>query len=453
MTHPPSLKRRVLTLALAGMALIWVGTVIVTYFDAREELNEVLDAHLTQAAALLIAQTAHDIEEIEIEHARPLHKYSQRVAFQIWEAGQLRLHSANAPATPLASREQGFSDSTVEGQRWRVFSSRDASGKVLIHVAELAEVRDKLAREVAKNLLYPLLVALPLFAILLWLAVGRGLRPLASLTREVASREPDNLAPLPVGAAPAEVLPLIDRLNRLFERIAASIQNERRFTADAAHELRTPVAAIKAQAQVARGAQDTTERTHALDSVILGCDRAAHLIEQLLTLARLDSLQKSALESCELQTLAVEVIAEMTPLARQKNVQLELAEGETATVQALPGLLRILLRNLIDNAVRYSPAGTQVQVRVDRENSQPRISVSDNGPGIPVEERDKVPERFYRPLGTGEQGSGLGLSIVQRIAAIHGATLQLAAGEAGRGLRVTLLFPSGDTSSEHRRLE
>lgn len=438
----PSLKRRVLTLALAGMALVWVGTVIVTYFDAREELNEVLDAHLTQAAALLIAQTTGEFEEIETEHALPLHKYSRRVAFQIWEHGQLRLHSANAPQTPLASREQGFSDSNIAGQRWRVFSSLDASGKLLIHVAEQAEVRDKLAREVAKNLLYPLLIALPLFAILLWLAVSRGLRPLASLTREVALREPDNLAPLPSGAAPAEVLPLIDRLNRLFERIAASMQNERRFTADAAHELRTPVAAIKAQAQVARGAQDATERIHALDSVILGCDRTAHLIEQLLTLARLDALQKSALESCELQTLAVEVIAEMTPLARQKNVQLELAEGEAATVQALPGLLRILLRNLIDNAVRYSPAGTQVQVRVDREHGRPRITVSDNGPGIPDEERDKVLERFYRPLGTGEQGSGLGLSIVQRIAVIHGAPLQLAGGETGRGLRVTIVFPA-----------
>ena len=441
MTNHPSLKRRVLTLALAGMALVWVGTVIVTYFDAREELNEILDAHLTQAAALLIAQTTGEFEEIETEHALPLHKYSRRVAFQIWEHGQLRLHSVNAPQTPLTNREQGFSDSNIEGQRWRVFSSREASGKLLIHVAEQAEVRDQLAREVAKNLLYPLLIALPLFAILLWLAVSRGLRPLASLTREVALRKPDNLAPLPVGAAPAEVLPLIDRLNHLFERIAASIQNERRFTADAAHELRTPVAAIKAQAQVARGAQDTTARMHALDSVILGCDRAAHLIEQLLTLARLDSLQKFALESCELQTLAVEVIAEMTPLARQKNVQLDLAEGEAATVQALPGLLRILLRNLIDNAVRYTPAGTQIQVRVDHADGLPRITVSDNGPGIPDEERDKVLERFYRPLGTGEQGSGLGLSIVQRIAAIHGATLQLAAGEAGRGLRVSIVFP------------
>lgn len=423
------------------MALVWVGTVIVTYFDAREELNEVLDAHLAQAAALLIAQTAHDIEEIETEHAPQLHKYARRVAFQVWEHEQLRLHSINAPQTPLASREQGFSDSNIAGQRWRVFSSRDASGKLLIHVAEQAEVRDKLAREVAKNLLYPLLIALPLFAILLWLAVSRGLRPLASLTREVALREPENLAPLPIGAAPAEVLPLIDRLNHLFERIAASMQNERRFTADAAHELRTPVAAIKAQAQVARGAQDVTERIHALDSVILGCDRAAHLIEQLLTLARLDSLQKSALESCELQTLAAEVIAEMTPLARQKSVQLALAEGEATTVQALPGLLRILLRNLIDNAVRYTPAGTLVQARVDRESGQPHITVSDNGPGIPEEERDKVLERFYRPLGTGEQGSGLGLSIVQRIAAIHGAKLQLASGEAGRGLRVMIVFP------------
>ena len=442
MSRHASLKQRLLILALLGVTVVWIGTAVITYQDARRELNEVLDGHLAQAAALLIAQTSYDLEEVETEHVPLLHKYARQVAFQIWEGGKfLRLHSANAPQQPLASAEQGFSDSRIEDTGWRVFSTWDNSGKFLIHVAERASVRDELARKVAKNLLYPLLIALPLLALLLWIAISRGLHPLVSLTREVAQREPDNLAPLDSGAAPAEVLPLIDRLNRLFQRIAASMENERRFTADAAHELRTPIAAIKAQAQVARGAQEDTARLHALNNVIVGCDRAAHLIEQLLTLAHLDAAPASVRELCALRAIAAEALVEVVPLSESKGVHLELSDGAELSVPGYPGLLRILLRNLIDNAVRYSLPGTVVQVSVLQERGQTCIRVSDNGSGIPEAERDKVLERFYRPLGTGERGSGLGLSIVKRIAEIHGASLQLAPPQAGRGLSVTLHFP------------
>ncbi|HEX5337692.1 MAG TPA: ATP-binding protein [Gallionella sp.] len=436
-----SLKQRLLALALSMVVVVWIGATAFTYFDARDEFDEILDAHLAQSAALLVVQSSQDFDELETEHAPLLHKYSRRVAFQVWEEGRvLRLHSANAPAQALADREEGFSDSVIEGKRWRVFSTWDDARKNLIHVAERTEVRDELARDIAGNLLTPLLFSLPLLALLLWVAVGRGLRPLVKLTGEVERREPDNLAPLDAEAVPREVAPLIERLNRLFVRIDASLQKERRFTADAAHELRTPVAGIKAQAQVARAASNDAERTHALDNAILGCDRAAHLIDQLLTLARIDTLGEEATEACRLRELAAEVIAAIAPTALGQGVRLELTEGEEVAVRGNPVLLRILLRNLIDNAVRHTQSGTSVQIAVANELGAASLSVSDNGPGIPEAERAKVAERFYRPLGTRASGSGLGLSIVKRIAEIHAATLQIAPLSDGQGLRVLVHF-------------
>ncbi|MDD5393958.1 MAG: ATP-binding protein [Thiothrix sp.] len=435
-----SLKQRLLLLVLGVVVLVWGGAAAFTYYDAQHELNEVLDAHLAQASTLLVAQSAHELDDDEGEHAPLLHKYSRRVAFQIWEGGdELKLHSANAPSVPLGGKEQGFSDTVIEGQQWRVFSTWDRSGELLIHVAELTDMRGELAREITSNLLLPLLLALPLLAVLLWWVVAASLRPLVSLTQAVASRQPDNLAPLNV-TAPREVMPLIERLNHLFARTGKLIENERRFTADAAHELRTPIAGIKAQVQVAQGASDAAGRNHALDNAIQGCNRATHLIGQLLTLARLESADTANLQPCPLRTLAAGVIAEIVPQALEAGIRLELLDGEEITVQGLPALLQVMLRNLLDNAVRYTPAGTLVQVDITRIQGKPCIRISDNGAGLPAEELAKITQRFYRPLGTSASGSGLGLSIVQRIAEIHQATVQVGAGSDGQGLGVTVTF-------------
>ncbi len=436
-----SLKRTLLVLALTTVIAVWIGAAVFTYFDAREEFGEILDAHLAQSATLLSVQTSHELNEIETEHTPMLHKYSLRVAFQVWEDGRiLRLHSANAPEQPFAGQQEGFSDALINGHRWRVFTTWDDSAVNLIHVAESTREREELSRDIAKNLLKPLWFSLPLLALLLWFAVSRSLLPLARLTGEVEQRAPDNLASLDASSAPREVAPLIDRLNKLFVRIDTSLQKERRFTADAAHELRTPVAGIKAQAQVARGATNEAERLHALDNAILGCDRAAHLIDQLLTLARIDTLDETGTEPCLLGNIASEVIATIAPTALSQNVRLELLEGEEVSVRGNAVLLRILLRNLIDNAVRHTRAGTMVQIRCRLEHGLPMLSVCDNGPGIPEAELERVSERFYRPAGTSASGSGLGLSIVKRIADIHSASLQLAAAEGGTGLTVTVVF-------------
>lgn len=440
--HPYSLKRRLLVTLLASIALAWFATAVFSYFDAQHELDELLDAHLAQSASLLVAQMGHELEEIDVEHAPQLHKRGRAVVFQIWERGtRLRMRSTGAPAGRLSRRDEGFSDAVIAGKRWRVFSGWDNQRRYLVQVGERYEARHEIAASIAKNLLLPLLFALPALGLLVWFNVARGLKPLASLGRQVAQREPRNLAALETGGAPVEVMPLVASLNRLFGRVTGLMENERRFTADASHELRTPLAALRTQAQVARAATDDVARRHALDNVIAGCDRAAHLVEQLLTLARLEPEQlRDEKNRCDLHALASAAIAEVAPMAVSRNVEIELAEGRAVDIQGYAGLIAIALRNLIDNAVRYSPAGGTVRVETASSKGAATLTVTDDGPGIAPEDRNKVGERFYRILGSDETGSGLGLSIVKRIAELHGATVSLSEGDGGKGLRVTVTF-------------
>ncbi len=437
-----SLKARLLALALAATAAVWIGTLVVTWVDARHEIDELLDAHLAQAAALLIAQLGSEPEEIDTEHVPLLHREARKVAFQVWQDGTaLRLHSANAPQTPLGTKREGFSDRDVDGRRWRVFSAWDTQHRYLVHVGEDARGRRAIAQAVVAGMLRPLFVALPLLGLLLWIAIGRGLRPLQRLTGEVARRDPANLAPIPGAQAPREVAPLIDQLNRLFARIAESFERERRFTADAAHELRTPVAAIKAQAQVAQLAASDAARRHALGQVLAGAERIGRLVDQLLTLARLEAVDRGKLQRADLRVLALQTVAELAPSALARGVTVELAAGESVEAPLLPELIQVLLRNLVDNAVRHGGPGTCVTVSVAAAPAEVLLVVADTGPGIPPDQREAVFERFRRLADAGEGGSGLGLSIVQRIAELHGGRVELEDGPAGKGLEVRVHLP------------
>ncbi len=438
-----SLKQRLLFLVLSTVCLVWLAAAAFTYWDAKQELEQVLDAHLAQASTLLIAQSTEELDDLEEEKAPLLHKYSRRVAFQIWEDGdKLLFHSANSPTAPLAGSQTGFSDISIAGQDWRVFTSQaqgEHDHQLIIHVAELKEVRAQLATSIITNLLTPLWFALPLLAVVLWWAVTTSLKPLVKLTQAVAQRKPDNLSAIQL-QAPAEVQPLVERLNQLFSKTKALIENERRFTADAAHELRTPLAGIQAQVQVAQAALSAEQREHALTQALQGCQRASHLIAQLLTLARLESNAATCFETCDLQELAKQQISALAPSALEQGVQLELAEGEPVLIQGLATLLEVLLRNLLDNAIRYTGAGTEVLVRASYTDQQACLSVTDTGPGLAPEDLAKITERFYRPADTTATGSGLGLSIVQRIVELHAGSLQIKQGHHGRGLCVSVYF-------------
>ena len=446
--RPASMKRRLLAGVLGAVAAIWLGTAIVSYRDARREVDELLDAHLAQAASLLVAQAGHEMEEREDEHAPGLSRYEHRVAFQVWEHGRvLLLHSAGAPNRRLSGQLDGFSDIDVEGRPWRVFSTWTPKRRFLIQVGEERAARDRIAAAIGLNLLTPMLLALPLLGVLVWLGVRWGMRPLASLGDQVARRAPGNLTPIEVEKPPAEIAPLVASLNRLFERVRTSIEGERRFTADAAHELRTPIAAVRVQAEVARAAATTEqERRGALDKIIAGCDRAARAVDQLLTLARLDPARDHlSREPCDLREAARSVLAEMAPMALGRRIEVELAEGAPLAVSGDRDLLAILIRNLVDNAVRYSPPGGTVQVRVERDGGATRLVVTDQGPGIAPADRPGLGQRFHRLPGARAEGSGLGLSIVSRIAEMHEARVSFGDGPGGCGLTVTVGFddPAG----------
>jgi two-component system sensor histidine kinase QseC len=439
-----SIRRALLVGVLAAVATTWLATAVVSYLDARHELDELLDAHLAQTAALLIAQTGHEPGEVEVEHSARLHRYERRVAFQFWEDGKLlRLHSANAPNDArLSKRAEGFSDTVIDGRPWRVFGGWDEGHRFLVQVGERREARDEIVAHVAKNLLWPLAVALPVLGVLIWLWIDRALRPLRRIGRDVGDRAPDNLAPLVAPGAPSEVAPLVAGLNRLFARVRASMDNERRFTADAAHELRTPLAAVRAQAQVALRAGSVADRQRALDNVIAGCDRAAHLVEQLLTLARLEPAAASlVLTPCDLVEQTRSAVAEIVPAANAKQIDIELAAGEPVIAPCDARLLQVLLRNVLDNALRYSPAGSSVKVSVDAAAGAPRIAVADQGPGVPPGEVERLGQRFHRVLGNEATGTGLGLSISRRIAQVHRARLSFLPTSADGGLTVVVEFP------------
>lgn len=442
----PSIRRRLLLLLTGTVLAAWVATAVFTYFDARHEIGEMLDAHLAQSAGLIAAQLEHEFEDDEEDEGRTPRQYKdeRKIAFQVWDRkGELRLRSASAPATRLQGRSEGFGDAVIDGKRWRIYSRWDESRDYLVQVGERYELREELAESVASHLMHPLALALPVLALLIWLGVGAGLAPLGGIAREIARREPDNLAPLEEGSTPREIVPLVASINALFGRLQKSLEQERRFTADAAHELRTPLAAVKTQAQVALGARSAEERAHALANVVSGTDRAARLVEQLLMLARLDP--QTALpdgHTVGLPDLAARCIAELAPAAAEKGVEMSLATCDEAKVAGDAVLLGVLLRNLLDNAVRYTPAGGEVEVGVTCAKDAVLLEVSDSGPGIPEAERAQVLDRFYRVLGSGEEGSGLGLSIVKRIADLHRAGVSLGAGPGGRGLRVAVAFPA-----------
>lgn len=435
-----SMRRRLLFTLLGGVTLVWLAAAAVTAWETRSEMQELLDAHLAQSAALLTAQVGEDIDEVELEHVPTLHKYARNVAFQIWSGNKLLLHSPDAPAQRLSSAKEGFSDVTVGQRSWRVFSHWDAKQKYLVQVGEAVDARDHLAGKVLEKLVQPLLIALPLLGLLVWLAVGRALRPVDRIGAALAQRDPRYLEPIDADV-PKEIVPLVERLNSLLERVRSSLESERQFTSDAAHELRTPLAALKTQLQVAQGASENGERAQAIARALAAGDRATRLVEQLLTLARLEhDAWKRQAETVDLHAAAAQVLAESAQTAAEKNIRLSLEGAPGLTITGHSGLLAILLRNLVDNALRYSPPHTEIDVRVGRTAEGIVLDVQDQGPGIPAAERENALRRFHRLEGAEAGGSGLGLSIVARIAQLHNAQLELLEGSEGRGLMARLRF-------------
>ena len=411
-----SLKLRATLLVVVAVAALWLIAAALTWRAAEHEAEEIFDGHLAQAASMLVAQTAIEIEEPEAldeeAHAPLTHRYANKVAFQVWARGNtLLVHSANAPSTRLGSVDEGFSDSQIGGKYWRVFSAWNAERELLVQVGEGIEARQDMADELALGLLMPLLWALPVLGLLVWWAVAQALRPLSALSEQLAHRSPDRLDALQVDAVPSEVEPLVERLNALLQRVASALGAEKRFTGDAAHELRTPIAALSAQAQVALAEADPLLRNSALRSVLAAADRMSRLVEQLLTLARADSTLAADWPEIDFAGLVREVAADLAPGALARNVELEVDAPEQLLLRGERGWLAILLRNLIDNAVRHSPESGVVRIFLQVEQAAVQLEISDQGRGVPDDLRERLGQRFWRGECNAEHGSGLGLSI------------------------------------------
>jgi two-component system sensor histidine kinase QseC len=443
---PRSLQGRLLALVLGMVVAVWCGTAVMTWFDVRHELDELLDSHLAQAAALLVVQQTHDVGEDEHEADTPtLHRYAPKVAFQVFHEGRLVMRSANASQAPMAphgeAAEAGFQTAQIAGETWRVFTTYGAEHDVQVFVGEHMASRSEILLAVLRSTLWPMAVSLPLLALAIWWAVSRGLLPMRKLASTLNERQPQSLEPVSMGDAPAEMAPMLDALNTLFTRIAELMASERRFTADAAHELRTPIAAIRTQAQVAMGETDDALRQHALQSTIAGCDRATRLVAQLLTLSRLESGVALASSSVDLCAVIRGVVADLAPKAIAKQQTIEVDAPGARVVHGDGTLLGVLVRNLIDNAIRYSPAQSSVQVSLIDSNQPVTLTVSDSGPGMSDEAMACLGDRFFRVLGSEQDGSGLGWSIVRRIAAVHQATVHTARSTSLGGMKVMVEFP------------
>lgn len=450
-----SLRLRLLLTLLPVTLLVWLIAGVVSYKKASHEAVEMLDGQLAQSAKLLMAQIHH--EDNGAREARKLvermvddepHPYEQPLEFQIWGAdGTLWMRSGNSPVTPMASRP-GYQDIFHEGRPWRMLAIWSPERDFQVQVAQSLADRERVALEVATQVGLPIVVALPLLGLLLYLAVHRAMRPLESLAHGVAARSPENLENLPEnGEVPTEVKPLVHALNHLLSRLRTALENERIFTADAAHELRTPLAAIKIQAQVALASVKEDDRRHALRQVLAGTDRAARLVDQLLRLARLDPLEELArVGDVGLVELAWQLVDEMAPMARQLGKSLCLVDTpDHVSVRADSDLLRLALRNLVENALRHTPEGCEVTVGAALENGAPMLWVRDTGPGVEADELARLTERFVRGRDVIQEGSGLGLAIVKRVAELHRARLELTNHPEG-GLSARILWASPATT-------
>ena len=450
-----SLQARLLGLLLLMVTLVWLSAAILTWRDASDELDELLDGHLAQSAALLIVQQANrdtgesddhgDDSSRERENAPTLHKYAPKVAFQVFHEGQLSMRSANTTSAPMSTKIRGFSTVRLpDNSQWRVYGAQGNEGDVQVFVGELIQSRESILWAVLKAVLMPLMYALPALAVVGWLAVRNGLAPLRHLSQALAQRQPQALDPVVLQDVPAEIDPVVKSLNALFERIQSMMASERRFTADAAHELRTPIAAIRTQAQVALGAgDDAAQRKHALLYTLAGCDRASHLVEQLLTLSRLESSSSAPPSGLvDLAGVARRVAGELAMTALDRAQELELEAPEHAYVGADDMLTSVLVRNLLDNALRYSPESARVSLSVMSEANQVILRVEDSGAGLSDADMARLGERFYRVLGTGQTSSGLGWSIVRRIANVYHARIEVTRSIKLGGLCVTVCWNS-----------
>ena len=447
-----TLQRRLLIPLLIGVPLTWLAAFGYSVLHAGYEIHELFDTQqirlAQQVASVLPSAQLVPTEMRSIGEKRGAADLDD-LSIAVWDTtGTKLLFDREGAELAFVANAHGFIDSTIHGQAWRTYYLPSDDGTRLVAVGQEIKERDELLRDLLKSQMLPWALALPLLMLIIAFSVRHALRPVRELARNLESRGAEDLRPVPGERLPDDLQPMLASLNRLIQRIGGALENERRLTADAAHELRTPLAALRAQWEAAQVAPGDEERKRALQQVGVGIERLSHLVVQLLALAGAESLQNTSMKQDVVWPNVVgNALSDCLPMieARGSEVEVHWPDDKPATQATAPlpllgdeTLLATLLRNLIDNALRYSPQGTHVHVSFEPD----RIVVEDEGNGVAPEQMARLGNRFNRGVGQQETGSGLGLSIVRRIAALHGLEVRFRNGggeiTGGRGLCVEL---------------
>jgi two-component system OmpR family sensor kinase len=434
LTH--SLRGRLLWYLLAAITIAAVAQASIAYRTALQDADQIFDYHMQQMALSLRSRVPLANSEETTNVDTPLTGNDDLVV-QVWSPDGVQVFRSDSHARLPQRAVLGFSNVRANGTTYRIFSIQ--TNNQTVQVAQDLAVRKSMASNLALRTLGPIAVMMPILMLVVWWVVSGSLEPVARVRKQLASRQADDLSPVSDAGLPDEVRPLVQELNLLFGRVRTAFDTQQTFVADAAHELRTPLAALKLQVQSLERADCLDARRLAVSRLTAGIERATRLVEQLLVLARQEA-NAAPLQPVDLAGLARRAVADLAGVAQARRIDLGLQRADAGTVEAQPDALMILLRNLVDNAVKYTPSGGTVDVSVAAQPGVLSVTVEDSGPGIPADERERVFDRFYRVPGSDAAGSGLGLAIIKSIAERHGATLEL--GESPRlgGLAATVRF-------------
>ncbi|VVP00624.1 Sensor protein QseC [Pseudomonas fluorescens] len=451
-----SIRRRTLTLII-GLMLAGLGVIsVLNLHDSNHEIAEVYDAQLAQNARLL--QGVMRMPMASKEHAELYqafnkalseavpgvdgHPYESKLAFQVWNPkGEVLVHTASAPSFSAPPTKPGFSDVVdLHDRHWRAFMLEDKHNDLRIWVGERDDVRSDLVERIVSHTLWPNVLGSLTLAAMVWMAIGWGLKPLADMAATLRARHSGSLEPLQLTPLPSELEPMQAALNRMLAQIQEVLGRERRFIADAAHEMRTPLAVLRVHAQNLLEAGTEQERRESLEFLIAGVDRTSRLVNQLLTMARLEpNTVTPVLHPIDLTETVRASLVQLTPWLLSKNLELAFDANERPIkVVADAAAIDIALNNLISNAANFSPAHGVIRVQLSQADGFYHLSVEDQGPGIDEADRERLFERFYSRGNA--QGAGLGLTIVNTIATRLGGRITLVNRPEG-GLRATLSIP------------
>ncbi|MES2899099.1 MAG: ATP-binding protein [Pseudomonadota bacterium] len=431
-----SLRGRLLWFLLAAISIAAVAQASIAYRTALANTDQIFDYHMQQMALAL--RSSAPLANAEAANSIEAEAENNELMVQVWTPDGVQVFRTVSRTRLPQHAVLGFSNVNANNTTYRVFSVQTSTQT--LQVAQDMAVRRNMASNMALRTVGPIAIMMPILMLVVWWVVSGSLQPVARVRSQVAARQADDLSPVSEAGLPDEVLPLVQELNLLFGRVKTAFDAQQNFVANAAHELRTPLAALKLQALSLERADSGDAREVAIGRLTAGIERATRLVEQLLVLARQEA-NAASVEQLNLTELARRNVAELAALASAKGLDLGLQRADEAQVAGQPDALNILLRNLVDNAIKYTPAGGTVDVSVLAGEQGATLVVEDSGPGIPEEERERVFDRFYRIPGSEASGSGLGLAIISAIAERHKATLTLGQSERLGGLSVRLNFP------------